>query len=323
VWLVVLVRRAQPEPGVEARPRGPIAVLARDFWRFTVFRGVSAVFDVAVLWLDVLLVGALGSARQAGIYAAASRLLAVGAFALQAVFLVIGPQISALLAQRSRERALEIYQTSTAWLTAIAFPVYLTMFVFAPLLLRIFGADFTAGATALRILALAGLVNMATGTVTVVLLMGGKSSWNLANNAAALAVNVGLNVLLIPRLGIDGAAIAWAASILVQNLAPLVQVWAALKLHPFGRGYPVAALGAAVCFGGIGGVLVAAFGASAATFTAFALVATGAYAVLLYAVRDVLALGELRAAIRVRRTGRSTSAPRPAVALVSESGRGT
>src|SRR5919201_508904 len=131
VWLVVLVRRAQPEPGVEARPRGPIAVLARDFWRFTVFRGVSAVFDVAVLWLDVLLVGALGSARQAGIYAAASRVLAVGAFALQAVFLVIGPQISALLAQKSRERALALYQTSTAWLTAIGFPVYLTMAVFA------------------------------------------------------------------------------------------------------------------------------------------------------------------------------------------------
>src|SRR5919204_3090349 len=197
-WLAVLVRRAQAQTEVEAS-RGSIAALARDFWRFTSFRGISAVFDVAVLWLDVLLVGALGSARQAGIYAAASRVLTVGAFALQAMLLVAGPQISALLAQGSRDRAQTVYQTATAWLTAVSIPLYVTVFAFAPLLLRVFGSDFVSGATALRILALAMIVNMATGPVTVVLLMGGRSSWNLGNNLAALVVNVALNVVLIPR----------------------------------------------------------------------------------------------------------------------------
>ncbi len=66
---------------------------------------------------------------------------------------------------------------------------------------------------------LAMLVNLGTGNVTVVLLMGGKSSWGAINTGAALIVNIGLNLLLIPHLGILGAAIAWGASIVVDNVA--------------------------------------------------------------------------------------------------------
>ena len=71
--------------------------------------------------------------------------------------------------------------------------------VFGPLLLGVFGRGFDQGSTALAILSVAMLVNLGTGNVTVVLLMGGKSSWNLVNTAIALALNIGLNLVLIPR----------------------------------------------------------------------------------------------------------------------------
>ena len=44
------------------------------------------------------------------------------------------------------------------------------------------------------------LVSMATGPVDTVLLMAGKSGWNLANTAVALTLNVGLNLVLIELL---------------------------------------------------------------------------------------------------------------------------
>ena len=44
--------------------------------------------------------------------------------------------------------------------------------------------------------------------------MGGKSSWGAINTGAALTVHIGLNLLLIPHLGILGAAIAWGAGIM-------------------------------------------------------------------------------------------------------------
>ena len=70
----------------------------------------------------------------------------------------------------------------------------------------------------------------------MVLVTAGRSSWSLINGLLAVVVNVGLDVLLIPRYGITGAAIGWSAAIVVTNLMPLAQLAATVRLHPFGRG---------------------------------------------------------------------------------------
>ena len=93
------------------------------------------------------------------------------------------------------------------------------------------------------------LVATLVGPVDVVLLMAGKSSWNLLNTMVAVVVNVVLNLILIPRYGINGAAVAWAASILLNNLLPLGQTWRFMQLHPFGRGSVIVAASAIGCFG--------------------------------------------------------------------------
>ncbi|HEV3397924.1 MAG TPA: polysaccharide biosynthesis C-terminal domain-containing protein, partial [Actinomycetes bacterium] len=71
--------------------------------------------------------------------------------------------------------------------------------------------------------------------------MGGRSAWNLANTVLALGANLALNFALTPRWGLAGAAVAFAAGILLNNLLPLVQVWRSMGLHPFGPGTGVAA----------------------------------------------------------------------------------
>jgi O-antigen/teichoic acid export membrane protein len=296
-------RRSKERLGAAKGASRPVAgarAVAVEFWRFTGYRALAAAFGVAILWLDVLLVGMLASSREAGVYAAASRLVTAGLFALTAAFLVMGPQISALLARGERERAQAVYQTSTCWLAAISFPIYITLALFAPLLLRVFGDDFTSGDSALVILSLAMLLNMGTGTVGVVLLMAGKSSWNLANTAAALVMNVCLNFMLIPRFGIVGAAAAWAVSIAIQNLAPLAEVWRALGLHPFSRGYLFVALAAALCFGGIGLFVRGVIGTSISSFVLFGISATLAYCAALWRLRDEVGLQTVREALGLR-----------------------
>jgi O-antigen/teichoic acid export membrane protein len=67
----------------------------------------------------------------------------------------------------------------------------------------------------------------------VVLLMVGRSWLSTGNVLAALAINVVMNVILIPHFGMTGAAISWMASIFVTNLVPLYQV-SRLGLHPGG-----------------------------------------------------------------------------------------
>ncbi|MDQ3777922.1 MAG: oligosaccharide flippase family protein, partial [Actinomycetota bacterium] len=254
-WAVALgclawaLRRTRGGEGDEHAAASPLPALAWSFWRFSAPRAVAAAFGTTVTWLDVLLVGAYTSASEAAIYAAASRLALVGAYALYAAGMALGPQFSSLIAQDRRDVVDGLYQAATAWLIALGWPLYATLAVFAPVFMEIFGPHYVAGATALTILALAGLVNFATGNVTLLLLMAGGSGWNMFNAAASLATNVALNLVLIPRYGIEGAALAWAASIVLNNVLALAEVRLALGFHPFARGY-VVAVAALGLFGG-------------------------------------------------------------------------
>ena len=183
-WFWGLLLRAERKDrrrqGGRRRPR-PTRVLAVKFWRFTAPRGMAGIFQIMVLWLNTLLVGRLADTAKAGIFNAATRYITAGLMVGVAIQHVAGPKLSELMAQRSWDRARGVYQTTTAWLMVATWPLYLTFGLFAPTLLRIFGHGFEGGTGALEVLGFTMLAATAVGTVDMVLLMGGKSSWNLIN----------------------------------------------------------------------------------------------------------------------------------------------
>lgn len=310
VALLVLLRRAEHRADHGVGPSGHIRALWREFWSFAAPRGMATLFQVSIIWLGILLIGALATTREAGIYAAASRFALIGLFALDAVRLAIAPQMSALLARKDLDRAQQLYQVGTWWLMVPSWPLYLLTAVFSPVLLRVFGSDFVAGQTALMILALAMLVNMGTGNVTVVLLMGGKSWWNLLNTFGALVINVGLSLVLIPRYGMTGAALAWSASILWENLVPLFQIRALFKLHPFGRGYLLVGGAALACYGVLGIAVRWLIGPTPMALVLTGIAGTALYLPILWRARRLLQFSALRDGLRFTRRLRS----RPRVA---------
>jgi O-antigen/teichoic acid export membrane protein len=79
--------------------------------------------------------------------------------------------------------------------------------------------------------------------------MAGGSGRSLVNNALALAVDLALDILLIPSMGMLGAAIGWSAAIVVRNVLPLVQVRSQLHMTPFTNAVWWVAGLTVVCFG--------------------------------------------------------------------------
>lgn len=283
--------------------------LAGEFWGFAGPRAFAGTFQIIVVWLDVLLVGALVSRYAAGVYGALSKLAVVGTFGLEGTRLAIAPQLSALLAGGQRAKAADLYQTSTRWLMLAGWPPYVLFTVFPAVALGIFGHKYASGATALVVLSVAMLVNLGTGNVTVVLLMGGKSSWNVINSLAALVVNVGLNLLLLPRIGILGAAVAWAASIIVDNVAAVIEVKCLLGLAPFGAGYGVVIAVAAGCFGVPAVIMQVALGDSLLALVAAAGIGLAVYLPVIYLGRSRLRLAGLIDALLFRRSAPAATRP--------------
>jgi O-antigen/teichoic acid export membrane protein len=214
----------------------PDRVDARAFWSFTAPRAAASVAQLALQRLDIILVAALAGLGPAAVYTVATRFVVVGQLASGAVGQAVQPRVAARMASGRPVSARGLYQESTAWIVALTWPVYLAVAACADWYLRLFGGEYaTAEARAvIWILVPAMLIASACGVVDSVLAMAGKTSWQLYDVSAALAVNVVLNLLLVPQLGVVGAAIAWSAAVLVNNLIPLAQLWGTFGLHPFG-----------------------------------------------------------------------------------------
>jgi O-antigen/teichoic acid export membrane protein len=262
---------------------------------------VSSVAQFTLQRLDVLLVAGLRGPAEAAVYTAATRFLIVGQLGGQSIGSAAQPQLGAALARNDRPLANRIYRAGTAWLVLITWPLYLLAALFAPLLLAVFGDGYAAGTPVVVVLAGAMLVATGCGMVDMVLTMGGRTSWNLGNTLVALGVNVGLNLLLIPAWGIVGAAVAWAAAILVNNLVPLAQIWSVLGLHPFDAATGRAALLALTCFGMLPGAVLVLGVPPLQALAGSIVLGVPLYAALCWRYRDVLRLDSVLPARWIRR----------------------
>jgi O-antigen/teichoic acid export membrane protein len=86
------------------------------------------------------------------------------------------------------------------------------------------GPGFADGRTSMVVLCLGSIVVLAAGNVQALLLMSGRSAASAVNKAVVLTVNVAGNVILVPRVGIEGAAAMWAGCMALDTLLAAWQV---------------------------------------------------------------------------------------------------
>ncbi len=269
--------------------------LSGEFWAFSATRGVSAAVEILLEWMDVLLVGALTSPEQAGIYAVVTRCARAGEVIQSAARVAVGPQVSAALARGDLEEAREIYGLVTAAMIWLAWPFFLLLAIFGDAVLALFGPGFDDGAVSLAVLCVAMGLATAAGTVQTILLMGGRSSWQLADKSLALMLNIALDLALIPLWGIEGAAVAWAITIVADTIVVVWQVQRLMGVRPQGRHLLVAAA-LSVSVVGVLGVAVRVLLGSSLPVLGGALIGIGAvYLAISWLMRRQLGLMALMA----------------------------
>jgi O-antigen/teichoic acid export membrane protein len=248
---VVLLVRAERRHRGARRPAAPSRAERRNFWAFSAPRAVSAAAEICLEWADVLIVGALCSPAEAGVYAVVTRAARSAELVQQASRIAVGPVLAAALAQGRLGTVRRLHQDVAVGTAVLSWPFFVIAAYFAPSVLSLFGPGFAAGATALRILCLGLALSYAAGGVQSILLMGGRSTAQLGNKVACLIVNVGLDLALVPRFGIVGAAIAWAVVLILDAALAWLQILLGLRLRLALRPAYVAGAAAAAAAAGV------------------------------------------------------------------------
>jgi O-antigen/teichoic acid export membrane protein len=221
------------------------AVLLRRFWRprlridrplaRRLLRAAVSIAAVTVISLlhfriDSVLLSLLKPASDVGIYAVAFRFLE-WALILPGLFMAaVFPLLAGALTRTGDEVQLVI-ERAFNFLLLLAVPLALAFAILAgPIVELVAPNGFDAAVTPLRILAVALVFAFGNAIFANLLLALDRQASLLAVSAAGLALNVGLNLVAIPRWSYTGAA---ATTVVTEALGALVVFWLARRAYAF------------------------------------------------------------------------------------------
>ncbi len=227
VGVVVLVR-ARPAEARGVPPRYATREWTRAAIPLTILSGIHVINGR----LDIVMVGWMEGQAAAGLYDVATKGSDLVSFALLAINQAVGPTFASLLAEGKLASLQRIITKQTRITMLLGLGVGLGMVLLSGVFLALFGPAFAPARAALIILVAAQVYNAAVGPVGLLLIMAHKEAWSAVGFLAAAVLNGILNLLLIPRLGIDGAAIATLVSTIAWNTAFMVFVYRAIGIRP-------------------------------------------------------------------------------------------
>ena len=155
--------------------------------RFGALRAPATLFSQLIFWTDLFVLSILWSDRgsagaaQVGVYGAVLRAGQALFLFLTSVSLTFSPFVADLHHRGERDQLDALYKNVTRWTLAATIPVLLVLGILPEETLRIFGPEFTSGADALRILIVGMIVPVMVGTVGFILIMAGRTGWDLAD----------------------------------------------------------------------------------------------------------------------------------------------
>lgn len=133
--------------------------------------------------------------------------------------LLFTPLAARLFARNDREGLNDLYWQTAIWIAVFSFPIFaLTSSLAQPLTVFLFGERYSSSAIYLALLSIATYVNAAFGFNGLTLKVYGLVRYIVAVNLTVIVVNLGLNILLIPRYGALGAVIGSSATLIVFNV---------------------------------------------------------------------------------------------------------
>jgi O-antigen/teichoic acid export membrane protein len=204
------------------------------FKRFSLTMSVAELMNVAFQRADLLILTAYLGAKGAAVYAAAEFLTRVIANIRYAFDAIVAGIMAEALQLSERERLRYNLQLATRWVVTVASLLAGAVIVLRRELLGgLYGPSYTAGAGAVVVLAATHFVSASCGLVSWVLVAGGRSRLILLNNFLGAVFNVGASLLLVPRYGFVGGALASLGTIVVVLGAALIEVVWLEKVSPF------------------------------------------------------------------------------------------
>ena len=238
-WLVVLLQFTLLQRRLTARvARGPRRYEIAHWVRTALPVFLVEGFYFLLTHTDILLLQLFVTPDRIAVYYAAVKTMALVAFIYFAVSAACAHRFSEYHYSGDRARLAAFVANTTRWTFWPSLAMTAVLVGLGKPILMLFGPDFTAGYPLICILAVGLLARASVGPVERLLTMLGEQRICAAVYAGAFALNIVLCVILVPLLGLEGAAIATTTAMVVESALLFWVTRTRLGLHVFIWGRP-------------------------------------------------------------------------------------
>jgi len=186
---------------------------------------------------DVWILGMFTSTDTVGIYGIASKLVLLVYFPMMAFAVIIPPLISSIHASGNLDELRKMVSQSTRWILSMAMPIILILSLEGEYILKyVYGPQFTAGYVPLLILVTGQLIKSCAGLIGVILQMTGEHKMYMKITIIWGIINIILNIILIPRFGMIGAALSTAVCLSMVDIICIFLIHKKLSVLTLAKG---------------------------------------------------------------------------------------
>ena len=185
---------------------------------------LSTSMFLVISWTDTLMVGYFLDEKDVGIYRVAFKIATLITFAQFAINSIAAPMFSEFFAKNDIEGIRRTTHQIGYLNLAFSTPIFVIILLAPKFLLGIFGAEFGVGYASLVVLAFGQWINALSGPVLYILNMTGKEKKAQNIMMVTSVLNVGVNLILIPKLGYLGAAYATSISMILWNVLAIIYI---------------------------------------------------------------------------------------------------
>lgn len=202
--------------------------------------------------IDTLLVGYYGSDTAVSVYAVAFSLATLFQMLNLSAGMLFFNNVSKLHSLGRLDRIRRLYARTTKWMIVGGVPLALLLFGAPVPVLRLFGPQFGTGELALLVLAVGVGSHVLVGLNGTAVKAFEATRWHLRVQFTTLVANVVLNLVLIPRYGIVGAAVATTVAYAASNVAHTSYLYVNAGIRPLDPAFAVVSVG----YVAVGGFLI-------------------------------------------------------------------
>lgn len=175
-------------------------------------------------WTDIIMIGIFMDEASVGLYNIAYKVSVVTSIVLTSINSISAPKFAELWSKNDKYNLLVVAQKSAKLIFFVSLPIILILLLFPKWVLSFFGPGFDQASYVLVILVVGQLVNAWSGSVGYLLQMTDDHKYHQKIIMIGAILNVILNFVLIPIMGIEGAAFASTISIVFWNISFSIRV---------------------------------------------------------------------------------------------------